>query len=61
MLINKLTLQHNIYLLGGEEVDAESPTGSRTVNRVTRYFDFFYQSINKLTYCINHCINNEFK
>ena len=26
-------LQHNIYLLGGEEVDAESPTGSRTVNR----------------------------
>ena len=28
-----LMLQHNIYLLGGEEVDAESPTGSRTVNR----------------------------
>ena len=30
-------LQHNIYLLGGEEVDPDSPTGSRTVNRVTRY------------------------
>merc|ERR1711971_587232 len=29
--------KHNIYLLGGEEVDPESPTGSRTVNRVTRY------------------------
>lgn len=28
-----MTFQHNIYLLGGEEVDAESPTGSRTVNR----------------------------
>merc|ERR1712223_2147158 len=26
-----------IYLIGGEETDAESPTGSRTVNRVTRY------------------------
>ena len=24
-------------MLGGEEVDPESPTGSRTVNRVTRY------------------------
>ena len=31
-----LMLQHNIYLLGGEEVDAESPTGSRTVNRCLR-------------------------
>lgn len=29
--------KHSIYLLGGEEVDGESPTGSRTVNRVTRY------------------------
>jgi len=29
--------KHSIYLLGGEEVDPESPTGSRTVNRVTRY------------------------
>ena len=28
-----MNFQHNIYLLGGEEVDAESPTGSRTVNR----------------------------
>ena len=28
--------EHNIYLLGGEEVDAESPTGSRTVNRCLR-------------------------
>lgn len=27
----------NVYLVGGEEVDKESPTGSRTVNRVTRY------------------------
>lgn len=27
----------NIYLVGGEEVDAKSPTGSRTVNRVTKY------------------------
>jgi hypothetical protein len=26
-----------IYFLGGEESDPESPTGSRTVNRVTRY------------------------
>jgi len=26
-----------IYFIGGEETDAESPTGSRTVNRVTRY------------------------
>ena len=29
--------QSNIYLLGGEETDKKSPTGSRTVNRVTRY------------------------
>ena len=28
-----ITFQHNVYLLGGEEIDAESPTGSRTVNR----------------------------
>ena len=27
----------NVYLVGGEEVDKYSPTGSRTVNRVTRY------------------------
>lgn len=27
----------SIYLLGGEEADPDSPTGSRTVNRVTRY------------------------
>ena len=27
----------NVYLVGGEEVDQDSPTGSRTVNRVTRY------------------------
>ena len=27
----------NTYLVGGEEVDEDSPTGSRTVNRVTRY------------------------
>ena len=27
----------NVYLVGGEEEDKESPTGSRTVNRVTRY------------------------
>ena len=27
----------NVYLVGGEEEDTESPTGSRTVNRVTRY------------------------
>lgn len=27
----------SVYLLGGEESDPESPTGSRTVNRVTRY------------------------
>ena len=27
----------HFFFLGGEETDAESPTGSRTVNRVTRY------------------------
>ncbi len=27
----------SLYLLGGEEKDPKSPTGSRTVNRVTRY------------------------
>ena len=27
----------NVYLVGGEETDSDSPTGSRTVNRVTRY------------------------
>ena len=26
-----------IFLIGGEEADSNSPTGSRTVNRVTRY------------------------
>ncbi len=26
-----------VYLVGGEEADADSPTGSRTVNRVTRF------------------------
>ena len=26
-----------IYFIGGEETDSDSPTGSRTVNRVTRY------------------------
>ena len=26
-----------IYLLGGEETDCKSPTGSRTVNRVTKF------------------------
>ncbi len=26
-----------VYLVGGEEKDSESPTGSRTVNRVTKY------------------------
>ena len=36
-IVNKPYFQHSIYLLGGEEVDGESPTGSRTVNRVTRY------------------------
>lgn len=35
--IKNIVVQHNIYLLGGEEVDPDSPTGSRTVNRVTRF------------------------
>ena len=26
-----------LYLLGGEETDCKSPTGSRTVNRVTKF------------------------
>ena len=34
---SNIVVQHNIYLLGGEEVDPDSPTGSRTVNRVTRF------------------------
>ena len=29
--------QCHVYLVGGEETDKKSPTGSRTVNRVTRY------------------------
>jgi len=35
--ISTVGYKSNIYLLGGEEVDTASPTGSRTVNRVTRY------------------------
>jgi len=35
--ISTVGFKSSIYLLGGEEVDTNSPTGSRTVNRVTRY------------------------
>ena len=32
-----VAFRHFAYLVGGEELDESSPTGSRTVNRVTRY------------------------